>query len=161
MLRDKLRIILTLLISCGFSIYGQSVTGLVTDEKGIRLIGANVYIEGTEFGGATDSKGRFHIESIPPADFVLVVTYIGYQSQRLSLSLSDDLTALTITLIAGELFGQEVVVTARKREETIKEVPISMVAIQEDNDQGPRCNVTARTGSAGTERDHSGRTIFN
>ena len=132
MLRDKLRIILTLLISCGFSIYGQSVTGLVTDEKGIRLIGANVYIEGTEFGGATDSKGRFHIESIPPADFVLVVTYIGYQSQRLSLSLSDDLTALTITLIAGELFGQEVVVTARKREETIKEVPISMVAIQED-----------------------------
>lgn len=132
MLRDKLRIVLILQISCGFPLYGQSVTGLVTDQKDTRLIGANVYIERTEFGGATDTEGRFQIGHVPSTDFVLVVSYIGYQSQRLSLSPSDDLSDLTIILTAGKLFGQEVVVTARKREETIKEVPISMVAIQED-----------------------------
>ena len=75
MLRDKLRIVLILQIFCGFSLYGQSVAGLVTDQKDTRLIGANVYIEGTEFGGATDTEGRFQIGHVPSTDFFLVVSY--------------------------------------------------------------------------------------
>ena len=39
---------------------------------------------------------------------------------------------MQFTLVKGNLFGKEVTVLARRREESIKDVPISMVAINEN-----------------------------
>lgn len=56
------------------------VTGTVTDSKtGDFLPGANVMVQGTQFGSATDREGRYRIENVPPGTYTLTVSYIGYE----------------------------------------------------------------------------------
>ena len=108
------------------------VNGIVTDQDGRSMAGANIIIEGTNIGSASDSEGRFSFQFEPEGDFVIVASYIGYSSFRQTYQASDALMDLTIVLDQGNLFGQEVTVMARKKEETIKEVPISMVAMRKE-----------------------------
>ncbi len=55
-------------------------TGIVVDEQGETLIGVNVTVEGSTQGALTDLDGKFEI-SVPSQKSVIVVSYIGYQSQ--------------------------------------------------------------------------------
>lgn len=59
--------------------------GKVTDkESGEALIGANVVIEGTNLGAATDVNGEYVILSVPPGTHAVKVTYIGYAQVTIS-----------------------------------------------------------------------------
>jgi len=62
-----------------------NVTGLVIDDKtGEPLVGATIKIEGTSFGVITDINGKFTLK-IPKQDVVLVISYLGYDEQRIPL----------------------------------------------------------------------------
>ena len=66
----------------GFTSWAQTgkVTGKVTDsETGEPLIGANVLIIGTSYGAATDVNGAYSISLVPPGEYGLRATYLGYQ----------------------------------------------------------------------------------
>ncbi len=61
------------------------ITGTVTDEAtGEPLIGANVLVEGTSFGAATDTEGRYLIMGIDVGTYVLRVEFIGHRAVRVS-----------------------------------------------------------------------------
>ena len=115
------------------------VSGIVTDQNGRPLPGANIIIEDTEIGSASDTEGRFYFTYDTDEELVIVVSYIGYGSYRQTYESGDDLTDLTIVLDQGNLFGQEVTVMARKKEEAIKEVPISMVAMRKETIEDMGC----------------------
>jgi hypothetical protein len=56
-------------VFAGFSAFGQHgiVRGFVYDkENGEPIIGANVYLNGTTMGAASDVNGFFSISRIPP-----------------------------------------------------------------------------------------------
>ena len=55
-----------------------TVTGLVNDENGTPLWGANVMVEDTDLGAATGEDGKFTFDYDPVGEYVLVVSYIGY-----------------------------------------------------------------------------------
>ncbi|WP_116108594.1 SusC/RagA family TonB-linked outer membrane protein [Lewinella sp. IMCC34191] len=55
----------------------RTVTGQVTDESGMELIGATVLVEGTDIGTATDIDGSYSIE-VPGDDAVLLFSYVGF-----------------------------------------------------------------------------------
>ena len=56
------------------------ITGRITDAgTGDFLPGANVMIQGTSFGSATDRQGNYRIESVPAGSYTLLVSYIGYE----------------------------------------------------------------------------------
>ncbi|MCI0494372.1 TonB-dependent receptor [candidate division KSB1 bacterium] len=58
-----------------------SITGRVTDtSNGGFLPGANVMIKGTNFGDASDREGEYVIANIPPGNYTLMVSYIGYET---------------------------------------------------------------------------------
>ena len=128
----NIQIQLTVLFCISNLLIAVDVNGVVTDQDGRLLPGANIIVEGTNIGSASDSEGRFTFQYDLEGDFVIVVSYIGYSSYRQTYQASDVLTNLTIVLDQGNLFGQEVTVMARKKEETIKEVPISMVAMRKE-----------------------------
>jgi outer membrane receptor protein involved in Fe transport len=55
------------------------ITGRVTDEAtGEPLIGVNVLLKGTYYGGATDPDGVYVISEINPGDYTLQATMIGF-----------------------------------------------------------------------------------
>lgn len=56
-----------------------TVTGVVTDAESMGpLAGAQVQIEGTNYGQLTNAEGRFIIPNIPPGTHTLRAVFIGY-----------------------------------------------------------------------------------
>lgn len=80
-------LILSLLISgAGHTISAQEVIkGIIKDETGEPLVGANVVWLNTTAGTTTDLNGAFHLNRNSATD-KLVVSYIGYQSDTLSIA---------------------------------------------------------------------------
>lgn len=90
LLRTSLNLIIgfSILFLIGFStdIQAQStgtLTGYVTDTRsGEPLVGANVGLQGTTQGSSTDSEGFYEIENIEPGTYIVVASYVGYETQR-------------------------------------------------------------------------------
>jgi len=101
------------------SIQQQKVTGTVTDAtNGEPIIGANVVVEGTTLGVVTDADGKFTLD-VPNSNSVLVVSFLGYLTERISVNGQSE---LTIALVTDVKSLEEVVVvgygTAKKRDVT-------------------------------------------
>jgi TonB-dependent receptor len=54
------------------------------------LPGANVFVKGTSLGAATDLKGAFTIPNVPSGEQTLVVSFIGYSSLSVTLTVPED-----------------------------------------------------------------------
>lgn len=85
---------------------GRTISGKVTDQNGEPIIGANVVVKGTSNGVITDVDGNFELRN---ASGKLVVSYIGYQTQEVSISgksnllirLSEDSEVLDEVVVTG------------------------------------------------------------
>jgi len=89
------------------------VRGRITDAKtGDPLIGANVVIEGTMLGSATDANGGYLISNVPAGKQNIEVTYIGYQTttRKDVLVILDQTITEDFRLGTGALPMEEVVV---------------------------------------------------
>jgi TonB-dependent receptor len=98
-----------------FSLHGQNgkIVGKVTDAgTGDNLPGANVFLEGTNFGTATDRFGEYSITNIPPGTYSLLVRYIGYETDTSEISVSGNYTVeQNISLIPSAYEMDEVLVS--------------------------------------------------
>ncbi|MBN1543351.1 TonB-dependent receptor [candidate division KSB1 bacterium] len=110
--------ILAILIS-GPALYGQAkgtITGRVTDaESGDFLPGANVMLAGTQFGAATDRYGAYRIENVPPGNYTLVISYMGYLKFQTEITVLAGRVAQNATLEKEVLKGQTVMVTGLRQ----------------------------------------------
>lgn len=85
----------------------RAISGVVFDQNGESVIGANVVEKGTTNGVITDMDGRFNLRVA--ADAVLTITYIGYQSveikvgnqQTFSITLKEDTELLEEVVVVG------------------------------------------------------------
>lgn len=106
----------------------KKITGTVLDESGIPILGANVIVKGTTTGTITDMDGRFLIDDVP-ANAVLVVSYIGYVSQEMSLKSGQ--TSVKIVLVEDSKALDEVVVTGYSTQQK-KDITGSVAVVQTD-----------------------------
>lgn len=99
--------LLNLCIAIAFLFSGvinaQQISGSVSDDTG-PLPGASVVVEGTTTGTTTDFDGNFTIDASSNA--VLIFSYVGYQSQTVSLN---GRTSLNIVLQEDAALLDEVV----------------------------------------------------
>ncbi|UCE06918.1 MAG: TonB-dependent receptor, partial [bacterium] len=88
---------------------------IVDSETGDALPGTNVLIKGTNMGAATDLRGYYIIGNVPPGEYTLKITYIGYASQELTLFVGSGETVVQdFELVYGQVVrGETVVVTAQ------------------------------------------------
>ena len=61
------------------------VTGKVTDTNGEAVIGASVYVIGTNLGANTDIEGNFTIENVPSSASMVRVSYVGMTTQEIHI----------------------------------------------------------------------------
>ena len=109
----KLFLLSCIMLLCGViasPLYGQSrtVSGVVQDDNGDPLYGAFVVEKGTTNGVSTDIDGKFSI--VAPADAVLEFQFIGYLTQEIQLTASEQLLLVQMETDANLM--EEVVVTA-------------------------------------------------
>ncbi len=88
----------------------EKVKGYVFDEQKRPVIGANIYWEKSNKGTTTDAEGFFEIEMISGEE-PLVVTYLGYVSQ--TISVNDPGNELEIFLKEDNTLLDDLVVTKR------------------------------------------------
>lgn len=90
--------------------------GLVVDAAtGEGLPGVNVGLAGTTLGAATGADGAFAIEAVPPGDYVLVASSVGYEAVRRPVLIRPGATTeLTIGLEETDLELQELEVVGRR-----------------------------------------------
>ncbi len=127
-----LKLVLTCaLIFCVSVISAQTkhLTGIISDENGEPIIGASVMLKGTTIGTVTDVDGRFSLNV--PEDGILVISYIGYQSQEVPVT---GLNTLNVVLQEDTELLDEVVVigygSVRRSDLTGAVSSVSMPVVQ-------------------------------
>jgi outer membrane receptor protein involved in Fe transport len=115
------------------------LSGKVIDQNGEPLYGANVLIEGTNFGAATDAEGYYAVLNLRAGTYTVRFGFIGYQSkivQNVKIS-GDQTTQLNVELAEETIVGEEVTVVAQRPiVETNQTSSISTVS-SEDMDRLP------------------------
>jgi outer membrane receptor for ferrienterochelin and colicins len=97
-----------------------------TDQE--RLAGVNVILQGSMRGTSTNSEGEFIFSDIPPGEYGLTFSLLGYQRQsvtRVKIAAGRTLE-IAVELLPVPIQSEAVVVTASKREESLLEVPVSV-----------------------------------
>ena len=93
------------------------IVGVVIDKVSRQpLIGANVLVNGTNFGTATDAEGRYFILQIPPKTYSVTFSMIGYKDVVVKdVKIQVDLTTtLNAELEEGVIGMDAVQVTAQR-----------------------------------------------
>ena len=75
---------LIVVLSSALVLQDIKVTGRITGENGEALTGVSVTVKGSSRGTSTDNDGNFSL--IAPEKGVLVISYIGYQSQEVQIN---------------------------------------------------------------------------
>ncbi|MBC8186383.1 TonB-dependent receptor [candidate division KSB1 bacterium] len=93
-----------------FSQTTGTVSGVVTNEDGNGLPGANISIKGTSLGAATDLDGKYVINKVPPGQYTLVVTFMGYRSTEKEIAISADADVTADFALAEDVLLMDAVV---------------------------------------------------
>ncbi len=139
------------------------ITGTVKDANTNEpLIGANIIIEGTTIGAASNVDGYYVILNVPPGTYTLKVSMIGYATstiQNVQVNI-DQTTNLDIQLHGKSIQTQEVVVVA-KTPVVQKDVAASTVNISAKQVENlPVASISSVVGlQAGVETNATGLVI--
>ena len=102
-----------------------TVSGKITDNKGVGLPGVTVLVKGTTQGTNTDAEGRYSIAA--PAGAALTFSFIGYASQTVAVN---GQSVLNVALAPDTQALDEVVVTALNVSRERKTLGYSVTEIQ-------------------------------
>lgn len=84
----------------------QVVEGVVTDPSGEPIPGANIVVEGTSIGTATNLDGEYQLE-VPSLEGTLIFSSIGYQTQEIPI---DGRTEINVEMEISSVITDDVVV---------------------------------------------------
>ena len=111
-------IALMVLLVPAYSQTSGKIAGMILDAvSGDPMIDANLVIRGTSLGASTDLDGRFFILLVPPGDYTVAASYLGYRTtviENVSVS-TDRTTTLDIEMAPTALeAAEEVIYTAER-----------------------------------------------
>ena len=120
-LKYKQRVGTLLLMLCvAIFAFGQqkTVKGNITDEKNEPVIGATVRVKGASIGSITDVDGHFKVLVNDVSKSVLVVSYVGYETQEIPLN-GKTIVKIVLQETANELQEIMVVGYGTQKKETL------------------------------------------
>lgn len=108
------------------------VGGTVFDAlSGEPLPGANVIIEGAGLGLPTDSRGEFRFPSVDAGEYVISVSYIGYEVLKKRVSVREDVSGIEFAMKQTILPGEKIYVTATRARARYSPVTFSNISADE------------------------------
>ena len=108
----------------------QNVTirGTVRDAGGQPLPGASVTIQGSSRGAVADASGNYSI-SVTPGSYKLVVSYVGYPTQVISVITGETGAVQDLVLTGSRDLGVVTVIGSRSTARTRVETPVPVDVI--------------------------------
>ncbi len=127
-----------LLLAGGAAVNGQTpaargvIAGTVREATTREALpGVNLIVEGTSIGAASDIDGRFLIRGVPPGNYRVRASLIGYLTSMSAVLRvnAGDTTRLSFQLRESAIDVPEVVVTASKKAQSFLETPVSLSVV--------------------------------
>jgi len=111
-----------------FSQQQCKIDGIIVDSiQGYPLMGANIALRPGMYGCITNESGRFNI-NISKGSYSMIISYVGYQTYTTAINLIGD-TSLNLKLSPISLVTEEVIVSAKKGDENLKNTNIGNIEI--------------------------------
>jgi len=158
-------IVLSLIIvQLSHFVYAGDIKGTVSDKgSGDFLPGANIFLEGTNFGTSSDRAGNYSINGVPDGDYTLIVTYVGYSDYSNSVSVGPDAVthnaqmsvsyiAMDAVNVSGLAQGQAKALSQQRSANNIKNI-VSSDMIERFPDQNV-ADAIQRLPAVALETDH-------
>jgi iron complex outermembrane receptor protein len=110
-----------------------TVTGVVRDSSGAAIPGVTVTLINEKKGAVavatSDGEGAYRIAGVPAGRYRLETTLDGFEPNTRQLTIDDDRPTVVDFTLAPDRVSENVVVTARRVEETAQEVPIALSVV--------------------------------
>ena len=120
-----------LLLAGSAAVYGQkgfTLSGYIKDaQTGEDLIGASAFVRDSSGRGAVTNVYGFYSLTLPPGSYTIAFSYVGYESQVVTVDLSAD-QRMNIQLAQKALL-EEVVITAERKDENIQSTDMGTVSL--------------------------------
>ena len=122
---------LIILTAALLSLHAQTIKGTLSNlETGEAITFANVVLEGTRYGAATDINGFYLINKMPEGDYTLRVRFVGYQEYTEPISIKKGQTIIrNISLKSESKTLSAVNVTDNRVEERKVQTQVSVEKI--------------------------------
>ncbi len=129
----KLIAIIVLLPVINF--FGQtgSIKGKIISAQNEPLPGASIFLSGTQTGTASLQNGSFEIKDLPFGRYTIEASLIGYAKKKISYTLIQDSSPLTIVLTEEAIQSQQIVVSAGKYEQKIQDLSVSTSVLRPES----------------------------
>ncbi|MCX6229920.1 MAG: TonB-dependent receptor [Bacteroidetes bacterium] len=129
----KIFILTALLLFVAFnsarSQYG-TIKGFVYEkESGEPVIYTTLYLKKTSLGATTDDNGFFVISKIPPGNYTLMITFLGYDSLAIPVTVRADEIINKKLILHKNAIDLDVIKITAEREEARQETKISITKI--------------------------------
>jgi len=121
---------LLFILSIGIA-FSVNIKGTITDiDTNEPLIGANVYIDGTSKGSATDANGSYFISDVRSCStckYTLKVMYIGYEQYEKTIEVFNNEDIITdLKLKTASIQTATTKITAKKRQDKVIDAPAAI-----------------------------------
>jgi hypothetical protein len=104
----KLFLLLSILFLC-HGAYAIKISGTITDDKGVILPFASVFVKGSSIGTTSNDRGKYFLD-LPPGSYIIVCQYVGYGRQEKPVKLVAEPIALDFQLSIQQTRLKEVVI---------------------------------------------------
>ncbi|MCK5080520.1 MAG: carboxypeptidase-like regulatory domain-containing protein, partial [Bacteroidales bacterium] len=123
-------LILVLFISAESFAQSGAIRGSVYEkETGEPVIFTNVYLMGTTYGSSSDVNGLYVISRIPPGQYTLMVTYLGYDSVSMAVEVKADEIITQNLYLSKASVTLDVVNISAERQEARTETKTSVTKV--------------------------------
>ncbi|MDV7186526.1 TonB-dependent receptor [Lutibacter sp. TH_r2] len=121
--------------SIAFSQNG-SVKGTITNNNNNPLYGVNIILKNTTKGSLSNENGNFEVTNISKGDYLLSISYLGFKTKEIAVSIKNNETIdlETILLYEGNELLQEVVIDtnrenkfSRKQSAYVSKMPLKNI----------------------------------
>lgn len=129
-MREIFAVILLVCYTYSMAAERFTVSGTISDAStGETLPGASVAVDGAAGRGASANLYGYFSLSLQPGEYMMVVSFLGYESQRISVDLNQN-RVMDVKLVPASELLQEVVVSATKRNENIVSDKVGVEQLQ-------------------------------
>lgn len=116
-------------------LFASTIVGRISSSvDSAPLSGANIYLENTSFGAASDIEGKFEIKDLPEGEYTVTATYIGYKIKgRQTITLKANETVRCDLEMSEEIYDADnIVITGTRSKRLIKDSPVATEVIHAD-----------------------------
>jgi len=89
-----------------------AISGLVTDQAGAVLIGAQVTLESPTLNVVSDEQGRFFINGVAPGNYTLTINYVGFTKFEQAVTVASGQTVNIEAKLGVQSQSESILVTA-------------------------------------------------